>query len=96
MATEGTTEGTKEERLFLAEYRRVIDKNLSINLLAMDVLISEISNSLSTTADDNLTTTNLTATLFNDVFSCSPLNRVDLVNVFAKLDVALNFGAAPA
>ena len=54
----------------------------------MDVLIPEINNSSSTTADNNPTTTNLTATLFDDVFSnCTPLSRVDLVDVFAKMDV---------
>ena len=80
----------EKERLFLAKYRRVklIKITQSINQSAMDVLIPEINNSSSTTAENNPTTTNLTATLFDDVFNnCTPLSRVDLVDVFAKMDV---------
>ena len=51
----------------------------------MNVLIPEISNSSSTGAAGNNLTANLTATLFDD--DCTPLHRVDLVDVFAKMDI---------
>ena len=53
----------------------------------MNVLIPEISNSSSTGAAGNNLTANLTATLFDD--DCTPLHRVDLVDVFAKMDIGI-------
>ena len=56
----------------------------------MDVLIPEIRNSSSTSAADrDNVTTNLTTMVFDDdaMRNCTPLYRVDLVDVFAKMDV---------
>ena len=53
----------------------------------MDVLIPETSNSSSTTAASNVTV-NLTAMVIDDANrNCTSLNRLDLVDVFTKMDV---------
>ena len=56
----------------------------------MDVLIPEIRNSSPTSAADrDNVTTNLTTMVFDDdaMRNCTPLNGLDLVDVFAKMDV---------
>ena len=56
----------------------------------MDMLIPKVSNSSSTgtTGNNMITNINLTALVFDDAIrNCTPLHRLDLVDVFAKMDV---------